>query len=82
MATIVEHKKDGRRYVLLGAGFGAYQSKKPNLIFGNLVGDVEEGIYEMLCTCDASGKIYWFLSSTLRIVSIDDQSPEEALRDW
>lgn len=28
MATIVQHKESGKKYVLLGSGFGAFQSKK------------------------------------------------------
>ncbi|MDE0314986.1 MAG: hypothetical protein OXM61_08790 [Candidatus Poribacteria bacterium] len=43
MATIVKHNTTGKNYCLLGTGFGVFQSSKPNMFFGNLMADVDEG---------------------------------------
>ena len=37
MATIVKHKETSKRYCLLDAGFGVFQSSKPNMFLGNLI---------------------------------------------
>ena len=49
MATIVIHQRTGEKYVLLGTGFGAFQSKKPNWLLGDLMADTTEGQYTMVC---------------------------------
>jgi hypothetical protein len=43
MATIVQSKRDGKNYVLLGTGFGAYKATRPGVFFGNLIPDEDEG---------------------------------------
>ncbi|MEO1296038.1 MAG: hypothetical protein AAFW75_09585 [Cyanobacteria bacterium J06636_16] len=73
VATVVLYQSTGNRYLLLGAGFGAYQSKKPNWLFGDLAADVDEGTYAMVCVCDQSGKIGWLYSSEVCVESIDGQ---------
>ena len=37
MATIMEHRESGNRYILLGTGYGAYKSSRPSRVFGNLI---------------------------------------------
>jgi hypothetical protein len=71
MATIVQHRETGINYVLLGSGFGAYQSKKPNWLFGDMVADVDQGQHAMICVCDKAGQIGWLESSSVLVVGID-----------
>ena len=74
MATIVRNTKTNERFVLLGSGFGAYQSKKPNWFFGDMIADTDEGQYAMVCVSNAEGKIGWLESSDVVVESIDGHS--------
>lgn len=78
MATLVTHQRTGERYILLGTGFGAYQSKKPNWLFGDLMADTEEGEYALVCVCDRDGRIGWLDSSEVTVESVDGQSVNAA----
>ena len=80
MATIVKHVKTGQRYLLLGSGFGAYQSKKPNWFWGDLMADLEEGQYAMVCVCDQAGRIGWLESSQVAVESVDGMAVSEAFQ--
>jgi len=73
MATVVRSKTDNREYVLLGTGFGAYQSKKPNWFFGDLMADTAEGEFAMVCVCDSRGTVGWLESEDVQVVSVDGQ---------
>jgi hypothetical protein len=79
MATIVRSKKDDERYVLLGSGFGAYQSTKPNWFFGNFVADVDTGQCAMVCVCNPKGSIGWMKSSDVQVESVDGVNVESIL---
>ena len=79
MATVVKHLRTNSKYVLLGSGFGAFQSKKPNWLLGNIMSDTTEGQYAMTCVCDIHGKIYWVASDELVVDSIDGNSAFEVL---
>jgi len=81
MATIVVHIKTNKRYVLIGAGFGAFQSKKPNWLLGDLMADTSEGQHAMACVCDRSGELRWVESAHLTIVAVDGKSPADLLDD-
>jgi hypothetical protein len=74
MATVVRSKTNHREYVLLGTGFGAYQSKKPNWFFGDLIADTAEGQFAMVCVCDSKGSVGWLESSDIQVVSVDGQA--------
>lgn len=71
MATIVKHIKTQNYYALLGTGFGAFHSQKPNWFFGDLVADESSGQYAMVCVANSKGKIGWFESDELEVVRID-----------
>jgi hypothetical protein len=79
MATIVQYKRTGKKYVLLGAGFGAYKATRPGVFFGNLLPEEEEGQVTMVAICDAEGKILWTHSDELTVVDVDGSSPGEIL---
>ena len=71
MATIVIHKKTGKRYALLGTGFGAFQSKKPNWLLGNLMADESQGQFAMVCVARKDGSIRWVESNAVSVESVD-----------
>lgn len=80
VATIVKHM-NGKRYVLVGTGFGAFQSKKPNWLLGDLMADTTEGQHTMACVCDKGGRMYWVESNQIVVESVDGHSPREVLDD-
>ena len=73
MATIVRHNATGKNYCLLGTGFGAYQSKKPNMFLGNWMADIDEGQFAMACVCDSKGRVSWVQAEDITVVSIDGE---------
>ena len=77
MATIVQHIETGEQYVLLGAGFGMFQSKKPNWLFGDLVADVEGAERALVCVCDSDGLIGWMDSEEVNVKSVDGKPVHE-----
>ena len=79
MATVVKNVRTNSRYILLGSGFGAYQSKKPNWFFGDLMADTAQGQYAMVCVCDNNGKIGWLESSDVVVESVDGENVNDAL---
>lgn len=79
MATIVEHAKTRKRYVLLGTGFGSWKSSKPNWFFGDLIADVKQGQMAMVCVCDDQSRIGWLNSAEVSVVSVDGQSVKALL---
>ena len=79
MATVVRHIPTNKNYILLGTGFGAFQSKKPNWILGNLMSDTTEGQFAMACVCDSHGEMHWVDSTHLVVESVDGQTTSEIL---
>ena len=64
MATVVVHVKTDERYLLLGAGLGAYKEAGENT-----------GTYPLLAVADSDGKIDWYRYDQLRVVSVDGRTP-------
>ena len=79
MATVVVYRPTGVRYVLLGAGYAAFQSSRPSAFMGNLASTNKSGRYEVVYVCDANGEIAFVNSKYLRVVSVDGQSVQSAL---
>ena len=79
MATILEQVGSGRRFVLLGAGYGMYQSSRPNAFFGDWVPTTKEGTETVLAVCNAEGRIGWVHSEEVRVVSVEGVAPGEVL---
>ena len=78
MATFVEDTRNSVQFVLIGSGFGAYQSTKPHWFFGDAHISTEEGSCAMVCVCNCEGKIGWLDSSHVVVVSVDGE-PVESL---
>lgn len=79
MATIIEHRETGKQYVLLGTGFGLYESKKPHWLLGDVGSEINNGRVEAVFCCDGNGKVEWFPAKQIRVVSVDGQAPDSLL---
>lgn len=79
MATIVQHKESGERFVLLGTGLGMTATARPSLLFGVLSPAEEESVTTAVAVCDGTGAIRWVRSSSLTVVSVDGKAPAEIL---
>lgn len=77
MATIVRHDTTGKNYCLLGTGFGVFQSSKPHFFLGNLMADVDEGNYAMVCVCNSAGKVFWIDAEDVTVISVNGQNVSE-----
>jgi hypothetical protein len=79
MATIVEHRKSGEHYIVIGAGYGMWASARPNRVFGDLLANDRSGSEEGVCVSDAAGNIGWLDPREVRLVSVDGVSPGETI---
>lgn len=79
MPVIVRHKESHARYVLLGAGFGAYKTSRPGLLFGNWGPSEESGDKRVVLVSNADGEIGWIESELLEVESIDGQTAAAVL---
>ena len=79
MAVIVQHAQTGQKYVLVGAGYGAYRATRPSLFFGNWAPTEEEGRIEVVAVCGADGRIGWAFSKDLVVVEVDGKAPADLL---
>lgn len=82
MATIVENIEDGKRFILLGSGYGAFRSSVSTPIFGNAgEEEVTKGELPLALVSDRDGKAIWIYANAIRVISVDGQSPAELLDD-
>lgn len=79
MATIVEHKADGNRYVLIGPGYGMYHAVKAHVVLGNWGRSAETGSQKLVCVTNEAGEIGWLQAENVKVVSVDGKSPAEHL---
>ena len=73
MLVFVEHNTTHAPFLLLGAGMGIYRSEYKSSLFED---GVKEGVHKMIAVCDKSGKIYWYPSDELTVVTIDGKKVE------
>lgn len=71
MATIVKNINNGKKYFLVGTGFGAYKATRPSFLGGNLFPVEDEDTITVVAICDAYGNINWIQSSEIKVISID-----------
>ncbi|MDA1263910.1 MAG: hypothetical protein O2816_02385 [Planctomycetota bacterium] len=79
MATILRHRESGERYILIGSGLGMFRSVKPHWFFGNMGQEKQEGVHPCVAVSDAAGKLRWFDSEDMELVSVNGMPPAEAL---
>jgi hypothetical protein len=74
MATIVLDKQTKQRYVLLGAGFGLYESSTEKY-YEDLIS------LPMLACADPNGEIVWLSSEDVIVLEVDGKPPAVLLKD-
>lgn len=79
MAVIVQHKEAGSKYILLGAGFGAYKASRPGAFLGNLAPVTDSGEIRVVLVSDAAGSLEWIASDMLGVLSVDGEAPGNLL---
>jgi hypothetical protein len=75
MVTIVETKKTHKRYILIGTGYGEYESATPGVFLGNLAPTINHGSTKLVCVCDKLGTIDWLPSDAVTVIEVDGKSP-------
>ena len=81
MAAIVQSKKTGKRYVVLGAGFGLFKAAHTSPMFGGWFPNKEQGNEQLLAVCDAQGKPGFIQIADAEVISVDGVSPAELLSE-
>jgi hypothetical protein len=79
MATIVEHTRTGDRYILLGAGHARWATSRPHRVWQDISPVEQQGDESIVCLCDAQGTIGWAKPENLKVISVDGQTPSDAL---
>lgn len=79
MAIVVSYKKDGKKYILIGTGFGAYKATRPSFFGGNLFPHEDEGNIRVVAVADREGDIHWVDSDDLRVIEVDGNKIEDLL---
>lgn len=74
MLVFVEHVKTHEAFLLLGTGVGVYRSEFKASLFED---GVKEGVHKMLAVCDKGGKIYWYPSEELTVVTVDGKAVKD-----
>ncbi|MDP5273874.1 hypothetical protein [Chengkuizengella axinellae] len=74
MATVVLHKPSGKRYILLGTGFGAYKASRPGFLGGDLFPHEEQDEIPVASVSDEFGNIQWVYTDELIVVEVDGKS--------
>ena len=74
MAVIIQHKKTGEEFIVIGSGFGAtdYAGKiriEPT--------ENEKERYPLLCVCNKKGNIGWVYSEDYKVVLADGETTYE-----
>lgn len=75
MSIVVKDKKTGKRYIYLGAGYGAFQSAVRVNFLGQTSVQEDQGELPMIAVCDQMGEIGWFYSDEVQVETIDGHNP-------
>jgi hypothetical protein len=68
---IVRNLHNDRRYLVIGTGFGEWQSARPSRLFGDVAPVSDHGDSRMICVCDRSGTIGWLKSDDVVVETVD-----------
>lgn len=71
MAVIVKNKATGTKYVLLGAGFGAFKAATGGFLGGSLFPEEDEGTFHKVAVSDFNGAIHWMNDHEFAVVEVD-----------
>ena len=79
MAVIARIKETGLHVVVVGTGYGAFESARASRLLGDIHPKYQEGRFPMVAVVAKDGEIAWCPSEALEIVEIDGKSPAEYL---
>ena len=79
MAIKARWKKNGKTYLFLGVGFGAYKAMSAGTLAQVFSPDEESGEVGMAALCDRKGNIGWVDHDEVEILEIDGQTPGDLL---
>lgn len=80
MATVVVHKPTGKRFVIVGSGYGAWATSAPNAWMGNLAPDEHSEHCTLFAVCDEAGEIGWLKSEELQVLTVDGKAPGQLIQ--
>ncbi len=80
MATIAKLKASGMHVILVGTGYGAFESARASRIFGDFLPSFQSGRLGMVAVATKNGEVSWCPSHEIEIVEIDGVPVGEALR--
>lgn len=73
-------KKNGKVYLFLGVGFGAYKAMAAGNAFQAFSPIEESQEFGMVALCDVDGEIGWVDYTEVEIIEVDGQTPAELLK--
>jgi len=65
MPVYVEHKESGDFFLLIGTGYGSFQSDTEGIF------TLKKGTFQMVSLCDKNGNIGWIRSDKIRVINVD-----------
>jgi hypothetical protein len=71
MAIIAKLKASGTRVIVIGTGYGAFESARASRIFGDLLPSYRSGRLGMIAVATKNGEVSWCPSHEIEIVEID-----------
>ena len=77
MATIVQHRQSGERWVLIGTGFGMFETARPHWVWGDASPVKEGGQVAMVAVANSDGIVGWFPSEQLQVIEVDGKPPRQ-----
>ncbi|MCR9293503.1 MAG: hypothetical protein NXI32_12340 [bacterium] len=79
MATKLRHKRTGGIFLLLGTGYGVFQSQVAGNWIQTISPETDQGEFYMVAVCDARGEICWGDSREFEVIEVDGSRPSELL---
>lgn len=80
MPIIVEHLKDNKRYIYIGASYSFYRDTSPSFFGGNLFPNEDEGEFNCVLVSDELGQLIWIPAGEIKVISINGIIPSEILQ--
>ena len=81
MATKVRHRKNGKTFLMLGTGYGAFKAMAMANTFHAMNHEIDEGELGMIAICDSAGQIHWIDHRLVEVVEVDGVAPNQLLAD-
>lgn len=79
MATKVRRKTNGKVYLVLGTGYGAFKAMAMANTLHAINPEIDEGELKMIAACDSTGSIHWIDHRDVEVIEVDGVKPSELL---